>query len=107
MMTVALMIPQAYPLFKGCTRQATVMGVPLVPLMSMIMLVAMLAMVFSLWWWALTLPCWLTMASITRYDDQAFRIWGLWLSCQRFRRLQGFWQAATYTPTPGYRRVRR
>lgn len=93
-----------FPLFKGCTRLPTIAGVPLVPLMVMLMVVAGFAMIISLWWWALILPFWVIMAQITRYDDKAFRILGLWLSSKVRNRHKDFWQASTYNPTPGYRR---
>ena len=42
-----------FPLFKGCTRVPTVAGVPMIPLMLMLIIVASIAMSISLWWWFL------------------------------------------------------
>jgi len=88
----------AAPLFKGCTRAATVMGVPMVPLLIMGMFVAILAMKFSLWCWLLAPPLWFVMFQITKYDDRAFRIWGLWFETKMRNSNKAFWKASSYGP---------
>jgi len=90
--------PEPFPLFKGATRIPTVAGVPLIPLMLMIVVVASLAMLFSLWYWALALPSWFIMAQITKNDDRAFRIWGLWFETKcRNSFSSSFWNASSYS----------
>lgn len=92
-------LPQSFPLFKGCTRVPTLMGVPMLPLMGMAMVVAILAMLISIWCWFLALPLWFTMAQITKNDDKAFRIWGLWVDTKLRNGRKAFWGASTYSPT--------
>ena len=93
-------LPQAFPLFKGCTRVPTLMGVPMLPLMGMVMAVAILAMLVNIWCWFLALPLWFTMAQVTKNDDKAFRIWGLWADTKLRNGRKAFWGASTYNPTP-------
>jgi type IV secretion system protein VirB3 len=93
-------LPQAFPLFKGCTRVPTIMGVPMLPFMGMVMVVSILAMLISIWCWLLGLPLWFTMAQVTKNDDKAFRIWALWADTKLRNGRQTFWGASTYSPTP-------
>ena len=93
----------AYALFKGCTRPPLVLGVPLIPLMIMLMSVAAMAMLFGLWWWIAALPSWLVMAQLIKVDDKAFRIFGLWFETRIRNHHHLFWGAYSYTPT-AYRR---
>lgn len=95
-----------FPLFKGCTRVPTVAGVPMIPLMLMLIIVASIAMSISLWWWFLAPPLWFVMAQITRNDDKAFRIWSLWFDTKWRNRNKAFWGASTYSPV-SYRKRRR
>jgi type IV secretion system protein VirB3 len=92
-----------FPLFKGATRVPTVAGVPMIPLFFMVIVVAALAMLISMWWWGLVLPAWGVMAQITRHDDKAFRIWGLWFDTKFRNRNKGFWGASSYS-TAVYRK---
>lgn len=89
---------QAFPLFKGATRVPTVAGVPMIPLIFMIVGVAIIAMLISMWWWGLVAPAWFVMAQVTRHDDKAFRIWGLWFETKFRDRNKKFWGASTYSP---------
>lgn len=91
--------PQAFPLFKGATRVPTVAGVPMIPLIFMFVGIAVIAMLVSMWWWGLVLPGWFIMAQITRHDDKAFRIWGLWFDTKFRNRNKTFWGASTYSPS--------
>jgi type IV secretion system protein VirB3 len=69
-----------FPLYKGATRAATVLGVPMAPLVVMVGAVVFgVALPFGIWWLGLLLPCWSLMALVTRTDDRAFRTLGLWL----------------------------
>jgi type IV secretion system protein VirB3 len=94
-------IPQStevpFPLFKGATRAPTVGGVPMIPLMCMLIVVATIAMMISLWCWFLALPLWFVMAQITKNDDRAFRIWGLWFDTKCRNSNKIFWGASTYS----------
>lgn len=95
---------EPFPLFKGATRSPTVAGVPTIPLLMMVMGVAILAMTVSLWWWCLAPALWFVMAQITKHDDKAFRIWGLWVDTKLRNRNKGFWGASSYGPTSHRRR---
>ncbi|MCZ2328769.1 type IV secretion system protein VirB3 [Bartonella sp. F02] len=97
--------PEAFPLFKGATRVPVIWGVPMVPLMMMIMGVAVLAMTISLFWWLMALPLWFIMAQVTKNDDKAFRIWWLWIDTKLRNRNKSFWGASSYNPSD-YRKRR-
>ncbi len=97
---------EAYPLFKGATRAATIWGVPMIPLLTMGMMVAVLSLLFGLAWWALCPVLWGVMAAITRHDDQAFRVWRLALDTKFRNPHKRFWGASSYAPGD-YRRGRR
>lgn len=90
--------PKSFPLFKGATRVPTIAGVPMIPLIIMLMGSAMFAMYFSLWWWLCAPLAWGLMAQITRHDDRAFRIWWLWIDTTLRNRNQRFWGASSYNP---------
>jgi len=89
---------ERFPLFKGATRIATVHGVPTVPLILMLITVACVTLLTSLWWALLAGPLWLVMAAITKSDDRAFRIWGLWIETKMMNRNKRFWGASSYSP---------
>lgn len=99
-----------YPLFQGATRLPTILGVPMMPLMVMSMGVAVIALSFSIFWWLLWPILCFVMAQITKTDDKAFRIWGLWIDTKflngLFNGSKKFWGASTYSPT-NYRKSRR
>lgn len=102
-----------FPLYKGATRAAVVWGVPLVPLVGMVIGVAMVSLALGLWWWGLVVPLWLLMAQVTKTDDRAFRILGLWLETKWLNRLRlelsagggDFWGASSYALGDGKRRI--
>lgn len=94
---------EAFPLFKGATRTATVWGVPTIPLLFAFIFVASIAMLFSLWLWILMVPIWAVMAAVTKYDDKAFRIWGLFIQTKLRNRNKAFWKGSTYA-TARYRK---
>ena len=97
----------SFPLFKGATRVATVAGVPLIPVVVLVVGVASLGMVLGVWWFALLVPGWLLMAQVTRTDDRAFRILGLWMTTRLANRARmmaftgrsEFWGASSYAPS--------
>lgn len=86
-----------FPLFKGATRVPIVVGVPMMPLLWMLIAVAILAMTLTLWCWFLALPLWFVMAQITKNDDRAFRIWALWIDTKWRNGHKAFWGASTYS----------
>ncbi len=105
-------MPARFPLFKGATRVATVWGVPLLPLVVLVVGVASAAVVFGVLWLVLLVPGWLLMAQVTKSDDRAFRILWLWMQTKlanrlrtvRFRGRNEFWGASSYSPVDGRRR---
>lgn len=86
---------EPFPLFKGATRVPTIAGVPMIPLIGMLVVVAAVAMTLSLWWWFLAMPLWFIMAQITKNDDRAFRIWSLWFDTKWRNGNKAFWGAST------------
>lgn len=89
----------AYPLFKAMTRSPTLMGVPFTPMVLMGMVVGALGMWIHIGMYALAVPAWWIMAQITKHDDKAFRIWGLWFETKGRNRFKKFWGASTYSRT--------
>jgi type IV secretion system protein VirB3 len=91
---------------------ATVGGVPLVPLVVLVVGVASAAVLLGVFWLGLLVPGWLLMAQVTKSDDRAF--WVLWLWMQTklanrlrmvgFRARNEFWGASSYSPADGRRR---
>jgi len=104
---------RAFPLYKGATRAAVVLGVPLLPLVLTAVGVAVLALSAGPAWWGLLLPAWLLLAQVTRADDRAFRILGLWARTRLANRLRlllragrgEFWGASSYALSDGRRRA--
>jgi type IV secretion system protein VirB3 len=90
---------RAYPLFKGATRIPTVFGVPSMPLLFVGCAVGIVAMWVSLWCWLFLGPLVVIMRLITKHDDRAFRIWGLWFETKIRNKNKAFWGASTYSPT--------
>jgi type IV secretion system protein VirB3 len=104
-----------FPLYKGATRMATILGVPMVPLVVMVGGVVFgIVLPFGVWWVGLLLPCWSLMALVTRTDDRAFRMLWLWMQTKLANRLWAgrglaglalfgvgrvgdFWGASTYS----------
>ena len=88
------------PLFKGCTRPAMVLGVPLVPLAVVCGAVILLS-VWTTIFLAMTLfPIVLTMRLIAKSDDQQFRLLGLKLLFRgvNYNHNGRFWKASAYSP---------
>ena len=103
------MTTRSFPLFKGATRVATVGGVPLIPLVVVVVGMTNLAMLFGIWWLGLLPPLWLLMKQVTKADDRAFRVLWLWMQTKlanrlrmmRFGRRGEFWGASTYASSDG------
>lgn len=94
------------PVFRGCTRPAMFLGVPMVPailLTGSAVLLAMLGLFVnayvSILIVAVYLPLYLWMRTVTRQDDQ--RLNQLVLRLRLRVRMQGarrFWGALSYSP---------
>lgn len=104
---------QAEAIYKGATRPAMKLGIPLVPLVILFgtgMLVIMWGGVLVSWVIAVAVvvaigPALLWMRFVTHQDDQRF--WQLFvaLKLRLHDRNRRFWQARSYAPTL-YRGVR-
>lgn len=87
------------PLFKGCTRPAMFLGVPIVPLFVVVGGVGFLSVLTTVLLNAISIPAVLVMRMIVKHDDQKLRIIGLWLLFRIQDKNRGFWKAASYSPT--------
>ncbi len=98
---------QSEAIFKGATRPATALGVPLTPLVLLLgagMLLIVWGGILVSWWIAMGVllavgPAWLWMRIVTAQDDQRFRQACLALKLRLHDRNRGFWRARNYTPT--------
>lgn len=97
--------------FKGCTRPAMVLGVPLVPFVAIvggfalagssgIVLVGPLAFPLSL---AALAPVLIVLRTLTRRDDQRLHQIVLRLTMSQRGRALRRWRTRTYGPFPGRR----
>ena len=89
------------PLFKGCTRPAMVMGVPLVPLAVVsgaVILVSVWTTIFVVFLLPVVV---LVMRQVTKHDDQMFRLLGLKILFRlvHYNHNRRFWKASAYAPT--------
>ncbi|MDR0564679.1 MAG: VirB3 family type IV secretion system protein [Azoarcus sp.] len=102
------------PLFKGATRPALYLGVPLVPLLAAIALPCLAGVYCAvlindklLGLALLAVPIVLVQRAIVATDDQQFRLLGLKM---RFRFARGasarFWKSATLSPVEFPKRPR-
>ena len=64
----------ADPVFRGCTRTATLLGVPLVPLLCLLGAVLLLAMYINLWLMLLAIPCVAAANRLCANDDAYFSV---------------------------------
>jgi type IV secretion system protein VirB3 len=87
------------PVFKGCTRPAMFMGVPVTPLvLTFIAMFTIAALARNMFLLLLFVPIVVVMRLIVRNDDQKFRL--LYLNA-RFRlsaRNAKFWGAHAFNP---------
>ena len=88
------------PLFKGCTRPAMLLGVPLVPLAIVSVVVILLSIWTTIFFSALLIPLILTMRQIAKSDDQQFRLLGLKVLFRgiHYNYNGKFWAASVYSP---------
>jgi type IV secretion system protein VirB3 len=95
------------PIYKGATRPAMLLGIPLVPLVVLFGVALLLAMwggALVSWWVAvgvalLLVPALLWMRTVTAKDDQRFRQVFVALKLRLHDRNQRLWQARSYAPT--------
>jgi type IV secretion system protein VirB3 len=100
-------------IYKGATRPAMKLGIPLVPLVVLFgagMLLVMWGGILVSWWVAVAVlvafvPALLWMRLVTARDDQRFRQMFVALKLRLHDRNRRFWRARSYSPTL-YRRAR-
>ncbi len=98
---------QSEAIYKGATRPAMKLGIPLVPLVVLFgtgMLLIMWGGVLVSWWIALAVvvaiaPALLWMRFVTAQDDQRLRQMFVALKLRFHDRNRRFWQASSYAPT--------
>jgi type IV secretion system protein VirB3 len=98
---------QAEAIYKGATRPAMKLGVPLIPLVVLFgtgMLLVMWGGILVSWWVALSVvaaigPALLWMRFITAKDDQRFRQMFVAMKLQLHDRNGRFWHARSYAPS--------
>ena len=98
---------QAETIYKGATRPAMKLGIPLVPLVVLFgtgMLLIMWGGILLSWWFAvgvllafLAALAW--MRWLTAMDDQRFRQMFVAMKLRRHDRNRRFWRARSYAPT--------
>lgn len=88
------------PLFKGCTRPAMLLGVPIVPLASVGIVIILISVWTTIFFIVMLIPVILIMRQIARSDDQQFRLLGLKLLFRgvHYNHNRTFWQASVYSP---------
>lgn len=97
----------AEAIYKGATRPAMKLGIPLVPLVILFgsgMLLIMWGGILVSWWIALSVvlsfaPVLLWMRWLTAQDDQRFRQIFVVLKLKLYDRNRRFWRARSYSPT--------
>lgn len=97
----------AEAIYKGATRPAMKLGIPLVPLVLLFgsgMLLILWGGILLSWWFALgvlacLLPVLLWMRWVTAQDDQRFRQIFVAAKLRLHDRNRSFWHARSYTPT--------
>jgi type IV secretion system protein VirB3 len=98
---------QAEAIYKGATRPAMKLGIPLVPLVVLFgggMLLIMWGGTLVSWWIALAVviafvPALLWMRFVTSKDDQRFRQMFVALKLRWHDHNRRFWQARSYSPS--------
>lgn len=89
------------PLFKGATRPAMFLGVPLVPLAVVCGVGILIAVWTSMLVSLALIPIIAVMRAMTKSDDQQFRLLGLKLWCRvlpHYSANSKFWGASAYSP---------
>jgi type IV secretion system protein VirB3 len=95
------------PIFRGCTRPAMFLGVPLVPFLiataafalPMLWTFYLLSAYVSLFLVMAYIPVLLTMREVTKRDDQRLRQLLMRAAMRiRQRKARRFWSASSYSP---------
>lgn len=97
----------AEAIYKGATRPAMKLGIPLVPLVTLFgagMLAVLWCGVLASWWLSLGValaiaPALLWMRFVTAKDDQRFRQGFIALKLRLHDRNRRVWRARSYSPT--------
>lgn len=98
---------QGEAIYKGATRPAMKLGIPLVPLVLLFgsgMLLVMWGGTLLSWWFAVgvvlaVLTAMLWMRFVTTQDDQRLRQMFLAMKLRLSHRNHGFWHVRSYAPT--------
>jgi type IV secretion system protein VirB3 len=98
---------EAEAIYKGATRPAMKLGIPLVPLVLLFgsgMLLVIWGGILLSWWVAVAVllafvPTLLWMRFLTSRDDQRFRQIFVALKLRLYDRNRRFWHARSYAPT--------
>jgi type IV secretion system protein VirB3 len=98
---------QSEAIYKGATRPAMKLGIPLVPLVVLFgtgMLLIMWGGIFLSWWVSLAVlvaivPALAWMRFVTARDDQRFRQMFVAAKLRLHDSNRRFWRARSYTPT--------
>ncbi|OYT92284.1 MAG: type VI secretion protein [Burkholderiales bacterium PBB3] len=98
---------QGEAIYKGATRPAMKLGVPLVPLVLLCgsgLLMSLWSGLLLSWWLALTvwlalLPTLMWMRWLTHRDDQRLRQMFVAVKLRRYDRNHQLWNARCYAPT--------
>ena len=98
---------RAEAIYKGATRPAMKLGIPLVPLVVLLgsgMLLIMWGGILVSWWVALGVllalaPVLIWMRFVTGKDDQRFRQMFIAMKLRHHDRNRRFWKARSYAPT--------
>ena len=90
------------PIFKGCTRPAMILGVPIIPFTIAFMVVMLISFWTTILLAVLLIPIIIVMREITKTDDQQFRLLWIKILCRynlwNLNRNKGFWKATAYSP---------
>lgn len=93
------------PLFKGCTRPAMLLGVPIGPMVLVNAVLFFLGMLFNPLLMVLNIVAIVLMRAVVKEDDQMFRLLSLRLTCRRLsNRNAHFWKCAAVGPLKFIRR---
>jgi type IV secretion system protein VirB3 len=105
---------QQDPIYKGCTRPPLMWGVPLMPLVMMLMpgmLVGILGLAYllpaSLVAMFVSVSAWVWMRSVTKKDDQRLLQFFLRLRLRSRQKNTRYWGCASYAPMVYFRRNHR
>ena len=88
------------PIFKGCTRPAMIVGVPIIPFTIVFMVVMLISFWTTILLAVMLIPITLVMREITKTDDQQFRLLWIKIVCRylHYNHNYSFWKASTYSP---------